>query len=123
MGYLEGDLAVSTLVMLCELSVNINSRQAKIRRIQISVLKPDSKDSEGFISIRHYSCLELSISVRELGKIHLRTSSSSTLRISFGVDIFLGLANIGFAAQRLQASRIALRHQKPVQRIHVHTLF
>lgn len=51
MGYLEGDLAVSALVMSCELSVNINSRQEKIRRIQISVLNPDSKDSEGFISV------------------------------------------------------------------------
>lgn len=37
--------------MSCELSVNINSRQEKIRRIQISVLNPDSKDSEGFISV------------------------------------------------------------------------
>lgn len=88
MGYLEGDLAVSTLVMLCELSVNINSRQAKIRRIQISVLNPDSKDSEGFISIRHYSCVELSISVRKLAKGNRRTSLSSTLRISF-VDVML----------------------------------
>lgn len=51
MGYLEGDLAVSALVMSCELSVNINSRQEKIRRIQISVLNPDRKDSEGFISV------------------------------------------------------------------------
>lgn len=50
-GYLEGDLAVSGLVMSCELSVNINSRQEKIRRIQISVLNPDSRDSEGFISV------------------------------------------------------------------------
>lgn len=47
MGYLEGDLAVSSLVMSYELSVNINSRQEKIRRIQISDLNPDS---EGFIS-------------------------------------------------------------------------
>ncbi len=51
MGYLEGDLAVSALVMSWELSVNINSRQEKIRRFQISVLNPDRKDSEGFISV------------------------------------------------------------------------
>ncbi len=51
MGYLEGDLAVPALVMSCELSVNINSRQEKIRRIQISVLNPDRKDSEGFITV------------------------------------------------------------------------